>query len=316
MTFAPASCSNCAAMEPALPKPCTATVAPFERDMDVLAGALDGVEDAAAGCFVATQRSAQADGFARNHAGNGIALGHAVGVHDPGHGLRIGVNVRRGNVLLRPNHRKNGAGVATRHPFQFALRHVLRVAGDSALGAAERNIHDRAFPRHPRGQRLHLIERDLRVIADAALGGAAHRAVLHAISLEAVNVPVVHADRHCDHEDALGILDHLPGILIEPHCICCCIEVLQGNVVGVPGVTVVSILFPPYLNRVSEQAAFRPRVRRHSFHAVRLLAAPLPATYTPEAATFGKPQMSTRRIEIACCNWRTTDPMAASFTGR
>ena len=199
----------------------------------MLAGALDGVEDAAAGGLVAAQRSAQADGLAGDHAGNGIALGHAVGIHDPGHGLRIGVDIGRGNVLLRPDERQNRAGVAARHPLQLALRHVLRVAGDAALGAAEGNIHHCALPRHPGGQRFHFVERHLRMEADAALGRAAHRAVLHAIAFEAVNVAVVHAHRHGDREHALGILDHFPRIVVEAHGVCRGIEILHGHVVGV-----------------------------------------------------------------------------------
>jgi hypothetical protein len=123
----------------------------------------------------------------------------------------------------------------------------FRVAGNSALGAAEGNIHHCALPRHPGGQRLHLIQRYLRVVADAALGGTAHLAVLHAIAFKAVNVPVVHAHRHRDHQDPFGILDHLPNIVVEAHGVCCRIEVLQGNVVCVPCTFVISIFFPPCL---------------------------------------------------------------------
>ena len=156
----------------------------FQRDVEMLACALNGVETAAAGGFVAAQRSAQADRLAGDDAGNGVALGHAVGVHDPGHGLRIGVDIGRGNVLLRADERKDRAGVAARHPLKFALRHVFRIAGDAALAAAERDVHDRALPGHPGGQRLHFVERDLRMEANAALCRAARRAVLHAIGFE------------------------------------------------------------------------------------------------------------------------------------
>ena len=175
----------------------------------------------------------EADGFARHHAGNCIALGHAVGVHDPGHGLRVGVDVRSGNILLRPDDRQNRAGVAARHPFQFALGHCFRIAGDSALGSAEGNVHHRALPRHPRGQRLHFVERDLRMKADATLGRSAHRAVLHAVARKAVNVAVVHAHRHAHRQHALRILDHLARILFEAHGVCRGVEVLHGDVIGV-----------------------------------------------------------------------------------
>ena len=151
--------------------------------------------------------------LARHHAGDRIALGHAVGIHDPGHGLRVGINIGRRNVLLRPDQRQNGAGIAAGHALQFTLRHVLGIAGDSALAAAEGNVHHGAFPCHPRGQRLHFVQGDLGVIADAAFGRPARRAVLHAIAFKAANVPVVHAHRHAYREYAFRILDHHPDVV-------------------------------------------------------------------------------------------------------
>ncbi len=138
-----------------------------------------------------------------------------------------------GMSLLRADQRENCAGVAARHALQFAQRHVLRIAGYSALGAAEGNVDHRALPRHPGGQRLYLVESHLRVVADAALGGSAHRAVLNAISLKAMNVPVIHAHRHSHGQNPFGILDHLPNIVAEPHCVSGSIKVLQRNVIGV-----------------------------------------------------------------------------------
>src|ERR1039458_6792198 len=71
------------------------------------------------------------------------------------------------------------------------------------------------------------------MVTDAALGGPAHRAVLHAVAGKAVNVAVVHAHRyaHCQH--ALGPLDHLARILVQAHDVGCRIKVLHGNVIGI-----------------------------------------------------------------------------------
>ena len=99
--------------------------------------------------------------------------------------------------------------------FKLALGHVLGIARNPAFGATKRDIHNCTFPCHPGSQCLNLIERYLRVITKAALRGPAHRAVLHAVSLEAVNVPIVHAHRDGHGENALGILDHLARIVVE-----------------------------------------------------------------------------------------------------
>ena len=86
---------------------------------------------------------------------------HGVGVHDPGHRLLVGVHVGRGNILFRADELDDLGCVAARHALQFALAHLFGIADDAALGAAERNIHDRALPGHPAGQRAHFVQRDI-----------------------------------------------------------------------------------------------------------------------------------------------------------
>ncbi len=91
-----------------------------------------------------------------------MAPHHRVGIHDPGHRLRIRVHIRRWNVLIRPDQRQNLAGIPAGHALQFALRHPLRVADYSALGAAKRHIHHRRLPGHPRSQCFHFVQRHVR----------------------------------------------------------------------------------------------------------------------------------------------------------
>ena len=62
------------------------------------------------------------------------------------------------------------------------LRHLARAAAHAALGAAVGQPQQRALPRHPHRERRALAERDLGVVADAALRRAEHARVLHAVA--------------------------------------------------------------------------------------------------------------------------------------
>src|SRR6185436_5470550 len=70
----------------------------------------------------------------------------------------------------------------------------------AALAAAKGNVRHRALPRHPRGQRGHLVERDAGVIADAALGRSERDVVLDAVAGEDFDLAVVHLDRARDDD--------------------------------------------------------------------------------------------------------------------
>ena len=98
-------------------------------------------------------------------------------VEDPGHHRGARADVGRRDVLLGPDLVDDLRGVAARHPLELAERQRLRVADDAALGAAEGEVHQRALPRHPHRERLHLVERDAGVVADAALRRAARDVV-------------------------------------------------------------------------------------------------------------------------------------------
>src|SRR5438477_463730 len=64
---------------------------------------------------------------------------HRVGVHDPGHRLGVGVDVRGGDVALGADDDADLGGVAPRHVLELAERHLLRVADDASLAAAVRD---------------------------------------------------------------------------------------------------------------------------------------------------------------------------------
>ena len=92
---------------------------------------------------------------------------------------------------------------------------MRRIADDAALAAAERDVRDGALPRHPRGQRRDLVERDAGVIADAALGRTERDVVLHAVAGEDLDLAVVHLHRARDDDLALGVGEDLPDAGLE-----------------------------------------------------------------------------------------------------
>src|SRR4051794_31185026 len=117
---------------------------------------------------------------------------HRDRVHDPRHCLFVGVNVRRGNVAVRANDRRDLEGIAACQPFQLVTRKTLRIANDTTLAAAVRNTDSRTLPRHPRSEGFDLVERDVWVITDTALGWPTRDVVLHAITLKHLHVAAVH----------------------------------------------------------------------------------------------------------------------------
>ena len=89
--------------------------------------------------------------------------------------------------------------------FQLALRQLLGVDDDAALAAAIGDAHDGALPGHPHREGLDLVEGDVLVVADAALGWASAEVVLDAIAREHAHRTVVHLHREVDVQLALGL---------------------------------------------------------------------------------------------------------------
>ena len=192
ITVAPRSASSCAAMPPTLPKPwttqrCSARFQPSRSQ----ARAVDH-HDAGAGRLVAEDRAADRDRLAGHDLRHRVADLHRVGVHHPGHRLLVRRHVGGRDVLLRADHRQELGGEAAGQPLELARRHLPRVAADAALGAAVGQAQERALPGHPDRERGALAERDLRVVADAALRRAEHARVLDAIAGEDDAALVVH----------------------------------------------------------------------------------------------------------------------------
>ena len=100
----------------------------------------------------------------------------------------------------------SGAGMSFSGPSSGEIMNVYRrvirsisprlmffgVADDAALGAAEGKPHHGALPGHPCRQGLDFVERDVGVVADAALGRPAKVVVLRTVALEDPDRAVVH----------------------------------------------------------------------------------------------------------------------------
>ena len=220
-------------MEPTLPNPCTMTLGFRGHHAEVLEGLIGDDRDAAAGGFAAAAGAAEGDGLAGDDGGDGLAHVHGVGVHDPGHGLLVGVHVGGGDVFFRADELDERGGVAAGHAFELALGHGLGIADDAALGAAEGDVDDGAFPGHPGSECADFVEGDIRGVADAALAGAAGDGVLHTVAGEDLDGSVVHGDGDVDDDLAGGVTEDLPDAWVE-------VEVAGGFVeaggLGFPGV--------------------------------------------------------------------------------
>ncbi len=157
---------------------------------------------------------------------------HGDGVHDPGHDLRVGTHVRRRDVLFRTDEDRYLGGVAAGKVLELVWRQLAGVAGDSPLGSAVRQPDCRALPRHQHGQRLHEVEVDGGVVADAALSRTSADVVLDAPAGEHMDRPVVHPDREMDRKLTFDVAQAESRVIGEPDHVSCGIKPPLGGLEG------------------------------------------------------------------------------------
>ena len=175
---------------------------------------------AATGGLDAAQRTADLDRLAGDRGGRGVTQVHRERVHDPGHRLTVGVHVGRRNVAVASDQDRDLGRESPRHVLELVERQLVRVDDDAALRAAERDVDHGAFPGHPHRERLDLVQRDVGVVANAALGGSAVDVVLHAVTREDACVAVVELDRKVTGELALNLAQDLakPRLQLDQPC--------------------------------------------------------------------------------------------------
>ena len=165
--------------------------------------------DAGAGRLAPEDGAADRDRLARDDLRHGVAALHRVRVHHPRHRLLVGGHVGCGDVGVRADLADELRREAARELLELAQRQRVRVAADTALRAAVREPQERALPRHPRRESGALAERDLGVVAHAALRRAEQGRVLDAVAGEDLDRAVVAAERDADDDRALGVAEPL-----------------------------------------------------------------------------------------------------------
>ena len=170
---------------------------------------------AASGSLRAPARSAQRQRLSRNHACHRVAFVHGISVHDPRHGLWIGIDIGRRHIALGPDDVHDLRGIAARDALQFTGRQQVGIANHSAFGAAEGNIHHRAFPCHPGGQGPHFVQRHIRRETDSAFGRTAHDGMMHTIAGENFVASVVQHHRDADLQLERGHSQNLAQAFVQ-----------------------------------------------------------------------------------------------------
>src|ERR1700733_9609131 len=154
--------------------------------------------DAAPGGFATSARATKIQRLAGYDGGDWGPHVHRVGIHHPCHDFFIRAEIGSGNVALGANPIGEFSGVAASHALEFLLGHFLRIANDSALRAAEGNVHHGAFPGHPGRECAHFIERDVRRIADPTFAGTSNQRMLHAIASKYFEPAIIHSYGNVD----------------------------------------------------------------------------------------------------------------------
>jgi hypothetical protein len=148
-----------------------------------------------------------------------VAGVHRVGVHNPGHHAGVGVDVRRGDVALRADQDRDLAREAAGEVLELAEGEPLRVDGHAALRPAERQADHGALPGHPHRQRADVVQVDVGVVADAALGRPARDVVLDAVAAQHRDRAVVHAHREVHRQLALAAAQDGAQAVLQPEAV-------------------------------------------------------------------------------------------------
>ena len=161
------------------------------------------------------QAAADGQRLPRDDTRDGIAHFLAVGIHHPGHHLRVGPDVGSGDVFLRADQVKDFSGITAGESLQLRAGQFFRRHADSSLGPAVGKPRQRALPCHPHGQRGHFSQIHIRMEAHASLGRPQRHIVLHTITHEHLDALVVHPDGNRHDQGTLRQREPLAEIPIQ-----------------------------------------------------------------------------------------------------
>jgi len=154
-----------------------------------------GVDKTVAGRLDTSQRTAGAEGLARDGPRNTVAVKRLVLVEHPGHVLAGSHHVRRRYVPPRTNGVRDPADPGAADPFDLVSAQPVRIAHHATHAASEGNVHDRRLPGRPHGEGPHRVDGLLWMESNAAPRGSAGVVVLHPESLEDLDLSVVETYR-------------------------------------------------------------------------------------------------------------------------
>src|SRR5690606_38798404 len=182
---------------------------------ELFEGFYHGDDNAASGGFGAALTAPDNDGLAGDDSGDGVADGHAVGIHNPGHDALVRAHVRRRDVGMRADKRDKFGSVAPGQTFEFGLAEFLWVDDDAPLGPAERNVNQSAFPRHPHGECAHFIQCDCGAVANTAFRWPQYRVVMHTVAGKHLEFAVVAAHRKVHGEFAARVAQKFDYVVVN-----------------------------------------------------------------------------------------------------
>ena len=136
-----------------------------------------------------------------------VPFQHAVGIHDPTHHSRVGSYVRRRDVLLRSDQWSDGSCISSCDRADFVFGKLGRIAYNTALTAAVRDIYNGTFESHPGGKRTDFVRAYVWMETDSAFCRSAGSGMLDSVALEYVGRSVVHPNRNGDFEFSFRILN-------------------------------------------------------------------------------------------------------------
>src|SRR5262249_49308659 len=108
-----------------------------QRDLFDFASFFDDVEQAVGGGFAVSFGTVNRNRLSGDYFVRRMVDSHGVCIHDSSYGLRVGVNVRCGNILSGVDEWEDFANVTTHHALEFTLGHTFEVANDAALSTAK-----------------------------------------------------------------------------------------------------------------------------------------------------------------------------------
>ena len=154
---------------------------------------------------------------------------HGIGVHEPGHDLRIGPHVGPHDVGARANERDHFLHVAAGKCFQFTAGQFVRVDGHPAFRSAVGQADQGTFPTHPNGEGRRFAERKIRRETRAAFGRSDAQVMLDAVALVNLDPAVIVLDGQRHGDRALGLDQALTVLLRDFEVIGQHLELLHGH---------------------------------------------------------------------------------------